>query len=83
MVKVKALRNGQTRLVGQIRTMAGECIGFTEVLSADACRIAFGAYADSADIVIPSFDDIFGKLGYSGSDQWRVYYHFAHHIARM
>ena len=83
MIKVKALPKGQTRMVGFIRTQAGEMLGFTEIIDSDARRLAFNAYTGFADIEIPSFDDIFGKIGYTGADQWRVYRHFAHHAARM
>ena len=83
MIRVMAILNGQTRIVGHIRTMAGELLDFTEVIDSDACRIHFGAYQSQADIVIPSMDDVFGKVGYTGADQWRIWRHFAHHAARM
>ena len=83
MIKVRALKDGKTRMVGHIKTQSGELLDFTEVIDSDACRIAFNACRDDADIIIPSYDDIFGLIGYSGPCQWRVYRHFAHHAARM
>ena len=80
---VKALPKGKTLLTGVIKTQAGELLPYAETLAPDASRLAFLFIQEIAHIPIPAFDDVFGKLGYSGPNQWRVYRHFAHHAARM
>lgn len=83
MIKVHALTTGQTRITGTIRTMSGESLAFCEVIADDASRVAFNLHEAHATVTVPAMDDIFGKLGYTGADQWRVYRHFCHHAARF
>ena len=84
MLKARAINNLKSQISGKIKTLSGESLDYCEVIS-DGIRVSVNYYDASSneDISIKDYDDIFGKIGYTGSEQWRIWRHYIHHIVRF
>ena len=84
MLKARSIGKLKTQISGKIKTLAGEFLDYCEVVQ-DGVRISCNYYDSSSnfDVQIKDFDEIFGKIGYSGSEQWRIWRHYVHHAARF